>query len=108
MDSSKAAILWYASTKMAGKLDSRPPHLPPDHRSSDEQIPGKYTHMKVKELIGALEADGWHSLPESAGCMRLKRDGRRGILTIAGKPSDTLAPDTLQSFLKQAGLALKS
>jgi predicted RNA binding protein YcfA (HicA-like mRNA interferase family) len=33
-----------------------------------------------------------------------KHDQKPGLVTVAGKPSDELAPGTLNSVLKQAGL----
>jgi predicted RNA binding protein YcfA (HicA-like mRNA interferase family) len=33
-----------------------------------------------------------------------RHPAKTGLVTIAGKPSDTLAPGTVNSILKQAGL----
>jgi predicted RNA binding protein YcfA (HicA-like mRNA interferase family) len=33
-----------------------------------------------------------------------RHDRKKGVVTIAGKPSDDLAPGTQNSILKQAGL----
>ncbi|HUY39559.1 MAG TPA: hypothetical protein VMV13_12040 [Candidatus Binataceae bacterium] len=104
MDPSKAAILWYASSNMIAHPDNSPPNQHP----SDEQVVHQSSRMTVKDLLAALDADGWQSLPESAGCKRLRRPGQPFVLTIAGKPADALAADTLESFLKAAGLAVKS
>lgn len=46
-----------------------------------------------------LEEDGWH-LVAQRGSHRLKP----GRVTIAGRLGDDLAPGTLNSILKQAGL----
>ncbi|MHB1047009.1 MAG: type II toxin-antitoxin system HicA family toxin [Thermoanaerobaculia bacterium] len=35
---------------------------------------------------------------------QLKHPERRGLVTVAGHPGDDLAPGTLNSILKQAGL----
>jgi predicted RNA binding protein YcfA (HicA-like mRNA interferase family) len=59
---------------------------------------------KVREAIRIIEEDGW-SLVRSRGSHRqFKHPKKGGRVTIAGKPSDDLAPKTFESILKQAGL----
>lgn len=58
--------------------------------------------MKVSEVLKLLAADGWH-LVETAGSHRqFKHPTKPGRVTVPGKPSDDLAPGTLNSVLKQA------
>jgi predicted RNA binding protein YcfA (HicA-like mRNA interferase family) len=60
--------------------------------------------VKVREAIKMLEADGWY-LDRTRGSHRqFKHAQKRGLVTIAGKPNDDLAPGTKNSILKQAGL----
>jgi predicted RNA binding protein YcfA (HicA-like mRNA interferase family) len=60
--------------------------------------------MKVREVIQLIEDDGW-SLARTRGSHRqYKHSVKTGLVTVPGKPSDDLAPGTLNSILKQAGL----
>ena len=60
--------------------------------------------MKVKEVIRMLEKDGWFIVRTKGSHRQYKHDTKKGLVTIAGKPSDDLAPGTLNSIYKQAGL----
>lgn len=60
--------------------------------------------MKVGEIIRRLEQDGWY-LDRTRGSHRqFKHPTKQGLVTVPGKPSDDLAPGTLNSILKQAQL----
>lgn len=60
--------------------------------------------MKVSDILRLLLADGWY-LAETRGSHRqFKHPTKPGRVTVPGKPSDDLAPGTLNSVLKQAGL----
>ena len=60
--------------------------------------------MKVREAIKLIEKDGWY-LDRTRGSHRqYKHPSKRGLVTVAGKPSDELAPGTKNSILKQAAL----
>jgi len=48
--------------------------------------------------------DGWHQVAMRGSHRQFKHPRKRGRVTIAGKMSDDLAPGTLNSVLKQAGL----
>ena len=60
---------------------------------------------KVREAIAMIEQDGWYELKSKGSHRQFKHPRKPGRVTIAGKPSDDLAPKTLRSILKQAGLA---
>lgn len=60
--------------------------------------------MKVRDLIKLLETDGWHMVRQRGSHRQFKHPTRPGRVTIAGHPNDDLAPGTLNSILKQAGL----
>jgi predicted RNA binding protein YcfA (HicA-like mRNA interferase family) len=60
--------------------------------------------MKVRDIIAMIEADGWRLVATRGSHRRYKHDVEVGRVTIAGKPGDDMAPGTLNSVLKQAGL----
>lgn len=60
--------------------------------------------MKVRDAIKLIEAEGWYYLKTRGSHRQYKHPSRPGRVTIAGKPSHDLAPGTLNSILKQAGL----
>lgn len=60
--------------------------------------------MKVAEVIRLLEADGW-ALKRIRGSHRhYTHPDKPGLVTVAGKPSATLKPNTQWSILRQARL----
>ncbi len=60
--------------------------------------------MKVKEVIKALEGDGWYVARIKGSHRQLKHPTKLGTVTVSGKPSVDVPPGTLNSILKQAGL----
>ncbi len=60
--------------------------------------------MKVRDVVLLLEAHGWYKHVTRGSHMQYKHKMKAGRVTVAGKPSDDLAPGTLNSILKQAGL----
>ena len=60
--------------------------------------------MKVREAISLIEADGWAHVRTKGSHRQFKHPIKPGRVTIAGGLSDDLAPGTLNSILKQAGL----
>jgi predicted RNA binding protein YcfA (HicA-like mRNA interferase family) len=63
--------------------------------------------MKVREAIQLIEGDGWVLIASRGSHRQYKHPKKPGRVTVAGKPSDDLAPGTLNSILKQAGLKEK-
>jgi predicted RNA binding protein YcfA (HicA-like mRNA interferase family) len=61
--------------------------------------------VKVREVIRLIRADGWHNVKAKGGHRQFKHPVKRGRVTIPGRPNDDLAPKTLESILKQAGLS---
>ena len=51
-----------------------------------------------------LERDGWRLVATRGSHWQFKHPSKAGRVTVPGKPSDDLAPGTLNSILKQAGL----
>jgi predicted RNA binding protein YcfA (HicA-like mRNA interferase family) len=60
--------------------------------------------MKVSEVLRQLHDDGWLLVATRGSNRQFKHSTKPGRVTVAGKPSDDLAPGTLNSILKQAGL----
>jgi predicted RNA binding protein YcfA (HicA-like mRNA interferase family) len=60
--------------------------------------------VKVKDAIRLLEREGWFLVATRGSHRQYKHPVRSGRVTVAGKPSDDLAPGTLNSILKQSGL----
>jgi predicted RNA binding protein YcfA (HicA-like mRNA interferase family) len=60
--------------------------------------------MKVSELLRLLHSDGWFFVATRGSHRQFKHPVKPGRVTVPGKPSADLAPGTLNSILKQAGL----
>jgi len=60
--------------------------------------------MKVREVIQLIEDDGWYLARTKGSHRQYKHSSKTGLVTVPGKLSDDLAPGTLNSILKQAGL----
>ena len=60
--------------------------------------------MKVSEVFRLLLEDGWYLVGTRGSHRQLKHRIKPGRVTVSGKPSDDLAPGTLNSILKQSGL----
>ena len=55
-------------------------------------------------MIKLIEEDGWYLARTRGSHRQYRHDQKKGVVTIAGKPSDDLAAGTQNSILKQAGL----
>lgn len=60
--------------------------------------------MKVRDVIRWLRDDGWSVARIRGSHQQFKHPSKPGLVTIAGSSNDDLAPGTLNSILKQAGL----
>jgi predicted RNA binding protein YcfA (HicA-like mRNA interferase family) len=60
--------------------------------------------VKVRDVIKRIGEDGWIQVATRGSHRQFKHPVKPGRVTIAGKPSDDLAPGTLNSIFKQAGL----
>ena len=63
--------------------------------------------LKVRDVIGIIEADGWRLHATRGSHRQYKHPTRPGRVTIPGKPGAELAPGTLSSIWKQAGISRK-
>jgi predicted RNA binding protein YcfA (HicA-like mRNA interferase family) len=64
--------------------------------------------MKVRDVLRLIESDGWFLVVTKGSHRQYKHPAKPGRVTIAGHPGHDLAPGTLNSMLKQAGLKEKS
>ncbi len=55
-----------------------------------------------------IEKDGWYLVATKGSHRQYKHVVKLGRVTVAGHPSHDLAPGTLNSVLKQAGLEKES
>ena len=60
--------------------------------------------MKVSEVLRLLRTDGWYLVTFRGSHRQFKHRSKPGRVTVAGRPIADLAPGTLASILKQAGL----
>ncbi|MEE8057233.1 MAG: type II toxin-antitoxin system HicA family toxin [Pseudomonadales bacterium] len=60
--------------------------------------------MRVKEAIRLVEGDGWYLARTRGSHRQYKHPQKKGLVTVPGKMKDDLAPATMNSILKQAGL----
>jgi predicted RNA binding protein YcfA (HicA-like mRNA interferase family) len=60
--------------------------------------------MKVRDVIRRIGEDGWFLVATRGSHRQYRHPTKPGRVTIAGKPSDDMAPGTFNSVLKQAGL----
>ena len=69
------------------------------HASWDNDV-----DVKVRDIVKQLEDDGWSVVRQRGSHRQFKHATKPGLVTVAGKPGDDVAPGTLNSILKQAGL----
>ena len=60
--------------------------------------------VTVRDMIRQLEEEGWMLVATKGSHRQFKHPSKPGRVTVAGKPSDDLAPGTMNSIMKQAGL----
>lgn len=53
--------------------------------------------MKVREVIEMIHRDGWYQVATKGSHRQYKHPTKPGRVTVAGKPSQDLAPGTLNS-----------
>ena len=60
--------------------------------------------MTVREAIKLIEDDGWFLARQRGSHRQFAHPDKPGIVTVSGHPPKDLAPKTLKSILRQAGL----
>jgi predicted RNA binding protein YcfA (HicA-like mRNA interferase family) len=56
--------------------------------------------MKIRDIIKLIEADGWRIVATRGSHRQYKHPEKPGRVTMAGHPTDDLAPGTLNSMMK--------
>jgi predicted RNA binding protein YcfA (HicA-like mRNA interferase family) len=60
--------------------------------------------VKVRDVIKLIEADSWSLVRTRGSHRQYKHPSKTGLVTIAGNLQNEVAPGTLNSIMKQAGL----
>ena len=60
--------------------------------------------MKVRDLVRMLELDGWRLVRTRGSHHHYRHEVKPGLVTVPGTGGADLAPGTLNSILRQAGL----
>ena len=60
--------------------------------------------MTVREVLRMIEDNGWVMVAQKGSHRQYKHPDKPGRVTVAGHPKDDIAPGTLNSILRQAGL----
>jgi predicted RNA binding protein YcfA (HicA-like mRNA interferase family) len=60
--------------------------------------------MTVREVIRLIEAGGWRLARTRGSHRQFNHPSKPGVVTVPGHANDELAPGTLNSILKQAGI----
>jgi predicted RNA binding protein YcfA (HicA-like mRNA interferase family) len=60
--------------------------------------------MKVREVISRIEEGGWYLVATRGSHRQYKHPIKPGRVTIAGNLNHEIAPGTLNSVFKQAGI----
>lgn len=63
----------------------------------------RFAIMKIRDILKMLEKDGWVLVRTKGSHRQYKHPRKPGLVTIAGKPNEDLAPGTLNSIYKQGG-----
>jgi predicted RNA binding protein YcfA (HicA-like mRNA interferase family) len=79
--------------------------VPSDSTKIDCALIAEYLlDVKVRDVIRLLEDHGWVHVRTKGSHRQYKHPVKQGLVTLPGKPNEDLAPGTLNSALKQAGL----
>ena len=60
--------------------------------------------LKTSLVLKLLLDDGWEIVHQRGSHRQLKHPGKKGKVTLNGKPSDDIWGDNLKSVEKQSGL----
>ncbi|MHB1702411.1 MAG: type II toxin-antitoxin system HicA family toxin [Acidobacteriaceae bacterium] len=61
--------------------------------------------MKVRDVIEAIQLEGWYQVRQSGSHRRFHHPTHRGCVTVAGHPSRDLPDWIVNSIMKQAGIS---
>ncbi|MBA2321516.1 MAG: type II toxin-antitoxin system HicA family toxin [Deltaproteobacteria bacterium] len=60
--------------------------------------------MTIRGVLRLLADDGWEQVRQRDSHRQFRHERKPGLVTVAGAPADDVAPGTLNSIPKQAGL----
>jgi len=60
--------------------------------------------VKVREVIKAVQADGWYQVRQRGSQRHFQHQRKPGTVTVPGHLGDEMAPKTLSSIWRQAGM----
>jgi predicted RNA binding protein YcfA (HicA-like mRNA interferase family) len=60
--------------------------------------------IRVRDMLRRLAEDGWYLVGQEGSHRQFKHPVKNGKVTVSGRASETLAPGTYKSILRQAGL----
>jgi predicted RNA binding protein YcfA (HicA-like mRNA interferase family) len=60
--------------------------------------------VKVRDVIKAVQADGWYLVRHRGSHRHFQHQTKPGTVTVPGHLSDEMAPKTLGSIWRQAGI----
>jgi predicted RNA binding protein YcfA (HicA-like mRNA interferase family) len=60
--------------------------------------------LKVRDIIRAIEADGWRMVAQRGSHRQFKHPLKKGRVTVPGHPKDDLHPALEKSIRQQAQL----
>lgn len=63
--------------------------------------------VKFRALVQILERDGWRLVTQRGSHRQYRHPTKPGRVTVAGRPNQDVAPGTLGSVFRQAGLSTK-
>lgn len=64
------------------------------------------THMNSRDIIRAIEADGWFQVAQKGSHVQFKHPAKAGRVTVP-HPRKDIPKGTLRSIEKQAGITLE-
>jgi len=100
----QALRLWIAFTPSNGAGGCVPRRWPRLTRIDFRWGRAHPDKVKVREIVRMLKDDGGLLVRTRGSHHQYKHPTKPGLVTIAGNDNDELAPGTLNSILKQAGL----
>jgi predicted RNA binding protein YcfA (HicA-like mRNA interferase family) len=60
--------------------------------------------MKVRDVLGKLQSDGWIQVRMKGSHRVFSHPSKPGIVVVPGQPGNDIPIGTAQAILKQAGL----
>jgi predicted RNA binding protein YcfA (HicA-like mRNA interferase family) len=96
----------------SGICAMRPAPLAPAATANFRRSQRSYEHedrhrrrpMKVRDILKQLARDGWVLAQQESSHRQFVHPTKPGKVTVAGHPSDEIAPGTLKSIQRQAGI----